>query len=151
MGYPIYCSHCKKETAWASNIVDLINNHTEKNGKIKNCVICDSSKTSISRENDLQEGKKWQRYIKAIISINTSDEYYTPYIFLTAQDKDAEIDGIHFNYYKDTRKIGGKLKHGHGPGGAPVFTRDELFQVLEKLVFFGCLSKQDFENFLKRI
>lgn len=150
MGYSIKCTSCGQNT-WAENIVNLINEHKEKNGKIK-CTACGSSNASIYQESSLQEkGEIWERYIKGVIPIETEFETYTPYIFLTAQTENGEIDGIHFNYYKDTRKDGGKLKHGHGPGGAPVFSKDELFQLLEKLVSYGCLSKQDLAKFIERI
>ena len=133
----------------------MINEHTEKNGKIK-CTACGSLNASIYQKSKLQEeGKTWERYIKGGIPIETEVETYTPYVFLTAQAEDGEIDGIHFNYYKDTRdprkKDGGKLKHGHGPGGAPVFSKNELFQLLEKLVEYEIFNRQDFVNFIEKI
>ena len=150
MGYLIKCLSCKQET-WAQNIVDLIKGHTINNGKIK-CIKCNSSNASIHQRNNLQEkGEVWERYIIGVIPIITDSETYTPYIFLTSQVEGGEVDGIHFNYYKDTRQSGGKLKHGHGPGGAPVLGKDELFQLLKKLIDFGCLSKQNFENFIIKI
>lgn len=150
MGYLIKCNSCKQDT-WASNIVDLVNEHTEKNGKIK-CTTCGSPNASIYQKSKLlEEGETWERYIKGVIPIKTDFETYTPYVFLTAQTEDGEIDGIHLNYYKDTRKDGGKLKHGHGPGGAPVFSKDELFQLLEKLVTYGVFNRQDFVNFIEKI
>ena len=78
-----------------------------------------------------------------MVRITTDFETYCPYVFLTAQEKDGEVDGIHFNYYKDTRPGGGKLKHGHGPGGAPVFSKSELLQLLKKLITYGCFSSED--------
>lgn len=150
MGYLIKCSSCQQDT-WAPNIVDLINDYLEKeSGKIK-CLKCGSLQASIFQESILQEGETWQRHIKGVIPIKTEFETYVPYIFLTAKKEDGEIDGIHFNYFKDTRKTGGRLKHGHGPGGAPVFAKDELFQLLEKLVTYGCFTKQDFHNFVEKL
>jgi len=137
MGYLIKCSSCQQDT-WAPNIVDLINDYLEKE--------------SIFQESILQEeGETWQRYIKAVVPIKTAYETYTPYIFLTAPTEDADIDGIHFNYFKDTRKDGGSLRHGHGPGGSPVFSKDELLQLLEKLVNYGCFSKQDMKDFAEKL
>jgi hypothetical protein len=43
------------------------------------------------------------------------------------------------------------LKHGHGPGGAPVFSKDELFQLLEKLVAYGVFNRQDFVDFIEKV
>ena len=39
--------------------------------------------------------------------------------------------GIRFGYYKKDRS--GKLKHGHGPGGAPVLNKDMLLELLRQL------------------
>lgn len=150
--YPIKCGseNCRKPTkAW--DIVDLIENHTEKNGKIK-CTECGSTNASILQESKLQErGENWKRYIKGVIRIKTDVETYHPYIFLTASEENGEIDGIHFNYYKDTRNEGGRLKHGHGPGGAPVFSKGELFQLLDKLNDYGCISKNDMLGFVNKM
>jgi hypothetical protein len=32
-------------------------------------------------------------------------------------------DDIWFSYYKDLRKVGGRLKLGYGPGGPPVLSK----------------------------
>ena len=150
MGYPIRCSSCGKET-WATNIINLIQEHTETNGKIK-CIVCGSLNASIYQKSSLQEkGEAWERYILGVIPITTEFETYTPYIFLTSQAKDGEVQGIHFNYFKDTRGEGGRLKHGHGPGGAPVLTKNEIFQLLGKLMDYGCMKKEDFEDFIKKL
>ncbi len=150
MVYSINCSNCKKNTK-AANIVDLIVNHTETIGKIK-CTACGSLNASIYKESNLQEkGETWIRYIRSLIPIKTNCDTYTPYVFLTSQTENGEIDGIHFNYYKDTRKYGGKLKHGHGPGGSPVFSKDDFFQLIKKLISYGCFNKQNFLDFIKGI
>lgn len=142
-----YSEKCKKET-WAANIIDLIDNYTV-NGKIK-CGSCGSTNASIFQESKLQEkGEKWGRYIIGVIPIKTDWATYTPYVFLTAPTENGEINGIHFNYFKDTRnQEGGKLKHGHGPGGAPVLSKDEFFQLIEKLIDFGCLSIKELSDFI---
>jgi DNA-directed RNA polymerase subunit RPC12/RpoP len=80
MGYLIKCNSCKQDT-WASNIVDLVNEHTEKNGKIK-CTACGSPNASIYQKSKLQEkDETWERYIKGVIPIKTEFETYTPYVF----------------------------------------------------------------------
>lgn len=149
MGYLIKCSSCHQQT-WAPNIINLIKEHTENSGKIK-CIGCGSSNASVYRESKIQEKEEyWRRYIKGVIPIKTEFETYTPYIFLTAQAEDGEVNGIHFNYFKDTRNEGGgKLKHGHGPGGAPVFSKDELFQLLEKLIDYGFIKEDEISNLSK--
>jgi len=152
MGYKINCINksCQKESK-AINIDDLVKNCKDSFGKLK-CRICGNSGAYIFRESKLQEkNEKWKRYIKGIITIETEDEDYTPYVFLTSQVMGGEIDGIHFGYYKDLRKKGGKLKHGHGPGGSPVFSKDEIFQLLGKLIHLGVVSKQDFIDFIEKV
>lgn len=141
-GYLIKCGSKKcGEQTWAANIVDLINEHTEKNGKIQ-CTACGGLKASVNRESVLQEkGETWSRYIQGVIPIKTGHETYTPYVLLTAQSENGQLDGIHFNYFKDTRnEEGGSLKHGHGPEGAPVFSKQELFQLFDKLMDFSLRS-----------
>jgi len=98
-----------------------------------------------------EKGEIWERWIKGIIRIKTDYETYSPYIFLTADTEDGQVNGIHFNYYKDTRSQGGRLKHGHGPGGASVLNKAELLVLLEKLILFGCISVAEIDGLLKRI
>jgi hypothetical protein len=102
----------------------------------------------VKRESALQEkGKVWRRRIRAVISITTDFPTYTPYVFLTAETETGEPSGVHFNYYKDTRRrAGGRLKHGHGPGGAPVFSRAELLQLLVKLGRARFIKAADLER-----
>lgn len=145
MSYSITCD-CGKVT-WANNIVELIRNHTNEIGHII-CTECSFPRAHIFQESRVQEkGKPWRRYIKGVIPIRTAYEVYTPYIFLSSETKTGEIDHIQFYYYKDTRKDGGRLKHGHGPGGTPAFNKKELFQLLEKLINYGCLTKKEIKDF----
>jgi hypothetical protein len=115
MSYAIDCSNCKVQTV-AYDIVDLIDNHTNVDGKIK-CTNCSQSDAFIYRESILQEKQTWKRWIKGIKVIDTKEEGYTPYIFFLSDKLDGDIDGVQFCYFKDLRKQGGRLKHGSGPGG----------------------------------
>jgi hypothetical protein len=145
MAYPIDCADCKGQT-WAANIVDLIQHHTSPRGSIT-CSLCGHDHAYIKRESTLQEeGEVWQRCIRAAIPITTDYPTYTPYVFLTAESESGEPSGVHFNYYKDTRSAGGRLKHGHGPGGAPLFSHAELLQLLLKLGGAGFISPEDLEG-----
>jgi hypothetical protein len=151
MGYLVECNSCTQK-AWANNIVDLIQDHTDELGRLK-CNICGNDDAFIYRESMLQEkGDFWIRYIKGVIRILTDYETYSPYVFLTTEDKDSDITGIHFNYYKDTRsEPDGKLKHGAGPGGAPVFKKDELIFLIKKLINYGCFSVEDLKKLIDDI
>lgn len=146
MAYDITCRDCKKIT-YAAEIVDLIHNHLDELGRLV-CSYCKSTNTHIYRESKLQEERwDWKRYIKSVVAIDTGVPTYTPYIFLTSDEENGAITGIHFNYYKDTRsQPNGKLKHGHGPGGAPVLSKEELFQLLRYLVRIGIITQADIES-----
>src|SRR5207249_831919 len=99
---------------------------------------------------DLQEGPedKWERWIKGVIRIDAGSATYFPYIFLTADAENGPITGLHFHYYKDTREQpGGRLKHGHGPGGPPVLGTNDLFHILDYLVNQGIVAKEQVRSF----
>jgi hypothetical protein len=149
MPYEIKCNDCGKRTK-ASQIVDLITKHVNESGRFV-CKECSSTDTYIYKSSVLQEnGETWERWIRGIIQIQTDYETYSPYVFLTASGEQEDPDGIHFNYYKDTRsQKGGRLKHGHGPGGAPVLSKDEYLQLTRRLLELGVLTKEDIETLLK--
>ncbi|HWP90817.1 MAG TPA: hypothetical protein VNN20_01270 [Thermodesulfobacteriota bacterium] len=142
--------NCQERT-WANDIVDLIDNHTDTRGRLK-CSKCGISDAYIYRKSNLQEKDKvFERWIKGVIRITTPYQTYSPYVYLISDEENGDITGIHFNYYKDARsKPGGKLKHGHGPGGVPVLSQKELLDLIEKLISFCCLSVQDIKNLLDR-
>lgn len=153
MSYNIMCSSCQKKT-WAANIVDLIDKHTDsafgEDGGMLVCGHC-SALGHIYRSSKLQErGKTYVRYIKGVFRIPSNEERtYFPYLFLNSDTEDGDIGHVHFNYYKDTRKDGGRLKHGHGPGGAPVFGPETLVDMIEKLLQCGLLTANDLERAAK--
>jgi hypothetical protein len=143
MSYDIQCRQCQKHT-WASNIVELVTKNIDTSGRFV-CVHCGCVDTFIYRESQLQEeGEVWERWIKGVILIETGIETYSPYIFLTADSEDGVPTGLHFHYYKDTRKQqNGRLKHGHGPGGPPVLNNRDLFTIINELVRSKILSKEE--------
>lgn len=151
MAYDIECRTCRQHT-WASNIVVLLNNHTSENGRFI-CQNCKSDDTFIFRESKLQEeGEVWQRWIKGVIKIETGILTYSPYIFLTADSKETNPNGLHFHYFKDTRSQGkGKLKHGHGPGGPPVLDIKDMFTIIKQLVSLNLIAKEDVNKFLESL
>jgi hypothetical protein len=146
MAYDIKCRTCGAIT-WPGNIVDLFQDCTNDKGRFV-CSECGSVDTFIYRTSDTQEGETWERWIKGVMRIDTGIPTYSPYIFLTSDAEDAPINGLHFNYYKDTRAMpNGKLKHGHGPGGAPVLHVDDLFTILRQLVSDEIVSKERLSQF----
>ena len=148
MGYVMECS-CGHQTG-AANIVDLIRSHTDPQGWLV-CGQCNRPGAYIQRRSELQEGELWERCIKGAIPVETDYPTYTPYVFLTAASPTDEPTGVHFNYYKDTRSDGGRLKHGHGPGGAPVLSLDELLQLLRKLGRARFLTPEHLEQVASEI
>jgi hypothetical protein len=147
MGYNIQCRSCKRST-WAHNIVQLLKKHTDDRCGRFTCSHCHGVDTYIYRESKLQEQDEvWKRWIKGVICIDAQSETYFPYVFLTSQREDGPIEGLHFHYYKDTREQGGRLKHGHGPGGPPVLRIDDVFVILKRLVSQGVISSESVKEF----
>jgi hypothetical protein len=145
MAYDITCRDCNKITH-TTEIIDLIENHLDELGCLI-CSYCKNTNTYIYRESKLQEGENWKRYIRSAVTIDTVVPSYIPYIFLTSDEENGPITGIHFNYYKDTRgEPNGKLNHGHSPGGVPVLRKEELFQLLHQLVRVGIINHNDIEH-----
>lgn len=152
MPYEVRCRACGAQT-WATNIVDLLNDHTDSRGHLV-CLKCSRTDTFIYRSSELQEGpdEVWERWIKGVIRIDSGIPTYSPYIFLTADSEDGPITGLHFHYYKDTRsQPDGRLKHGHGPGGPPVLRVHDLFTILKHLVAEGIVAKETIKQFAEQL
>ena len=156
MSYTISCYNksCGKST-WASNIIDLIENHTDnifgKDGGMIQCTECGKTKAYILTNYKLQEGGHWTHYRRGVIRIPSWEDFYNPYAILTSEKLDGKIDGVMPNYYKDLRPKGGKLKHGSGPGGPPAFGRNEMMDLIEKITNSGFLSVKDLERLVKKL
>ena len=144
MGYPVVCNNCgHTHTAW--NIVDLIKNHVDKDGKLV-CRSCGGD-GHIHRKSQTQDGKTWSRYIHGVVPFKTQyGRKYVPYVFLLSYSPKGKPTDVHLNYYKDFRPDGGNLKHGHGPGGAPVFGRNELRELMRLAIKHGIVSMSDFRT-----
>jgi hypothetical protein len=150
VSYWVQCAACK-DARRVANIVDLIQQNTDPQGNLV-CPKCRAATGYFEAKSALQEtGAVWERCIKAVIPLETDFETSTPYVFLTAPSPTGEPHGVHFNYYKDTRASGGRLKHGHGPGGAPVLNCDELMQLLEKLGDIGFIKPEQLIAVAERI
>lgn len=147
MAYTISCRKCGKDTK-AGNIVWLFSeHHSDPSGNIK-CKNCESTEAHIFRNSQLQEeGSCWKRYIEMAIKLSSNEkETYQPYAFLTTGEPGGEIGGIHFGYYKDLRGSGGRLKHGHGPGGAPVIGKDSFLRLARELGRIGVIKPEELEE-----
>lgn len=139
MGYTIRCDFCK-QVSWASNIVDLIDNHLDTEHILK-CSNCGKSGAYIHMESSTQSNEgTWERWIKGVIRIDYKDENgeestYHPYVLLHSHEgPQGQIDSVQISYYKDHRPLGGRLKHGHGPGGTPVLDLIDIKNILQKLI-----------------
>ncbi len=149
MAYMIECRSCGARTV-AGNITWLLHEkqyHTDKQGNVK-CKTCGSTEAHIYRKSQLQEeGEHWERWMEAIIRLTDAPEAtYQPYAFLTTGEPGGPVRGIHFGYYKDLSKQGGKLKHGHGPGGAPVLNKAMLLRLLRRLGAYGVVTAGELEG-----
>lgn len=142
MGWSIQCNNqdCKEYT-WASNIVDLIDNHTNSQGWF----VCGSCGASgfIEKKFDLQEpGNTWEPYLRGAIRLGDPDDTYQPFVFMVSYEPDGKVNDIWFSYYKDLRETGGRLKLGYGPGGPPVLGTDQLLSLLKTLMELGLIDKK---------
>ena len=147
MGYKIDCSECKL-ASWADNIVDLINNHLDERYMLK-CTNCGAPGAYIYMSSETQSNEgSWERWVKGIIRIDYKDDEgteltYHPYVYLHSHSgPQGKIDAVQISYYKDHRKTGGVLKHGHGPGGTPVLDLQDVTNILQKLIQTGVMSAQ---------
>lgn len=142
MGWSIRCNNaeCTQES-WASNIVDLIENHCDQNGWFQ-CHAC-NSQGYIEKSFNLQEpGEIWQPYLRGIIPLGMQGATYQPFVFLVSYAPDEVPNDVWFSYYKDTRPMGGRLKLGHGPGGPPVLGTQQILQLVQTLGERGCLEME---------
>ncbi len=133
MSYDIKCcdSNCGKNT-WAENIVSLINDHTHESGYFR-CAAC-GGRGYIDKSFTLQEeGEIWEPYLLGVIPLGKSGDTYQPYIFLCGYSAEDKPTDAWFCYYKDMRPTGGKLKHGHGPGGPPVLALTKVAWLVDEL------------------
>jgi hypothetical protein len=150
MGYKVHCSSCGSING-AGNILKLMNRHIDELGRLR-CIKCRSTDAYIPMVSELQEpGRVWRRFVKGVVRIPTSSPTYSPFVFLCADVAGGQVRAFHFNYYKDTRPLGGRLKQGHGPGGAPVLRRKELFHLLEQLGNLGAITPGNLRKVAKRI
>jgi hypothetical protein len=139
MAYPIDCPTCGAKSR-AKDIVDLIKRHCSERHMIR-CLKCGSDEAGIPRTSALQErGQVWQRFVRGIVPVRTASETYSPYVSLLSREATGEIDMVQISYYKDVRRRGGKLKHGHGPGGTPVLSKKQLLGLVADLREVGVLS-----------
>jgi hypothetical protein len=142
MGWPIQCNNqnCKSVT-WATNIVDLIDNHTDKNGWF----ICGQCGTGgfIEKSFDLQEpGHAWEPYLRGVIRLGDPNDTYQPFVFLVSYEPNGRANDIWFSYYKDLREAGGRLKLGYGPGGPPVLETEQILSLLKRLADLGLIKME---------
>lgn len=148
MGWSIQCnnSSCESQT-WATNIVDLIDNHTDENGWF----VCSQCGTGgfIEKLFNLQEpGHTWEPYLRGVIRLGDPDDTYQPFVFMVSYEPNGKANDIWFSYYKDLRETGGRLKLGYGPGGPPVLGTEQLLSLLKRLHNLGLIEK---ENILKAL
>lgn len=141
MGWLIQCNNlaCNKET-WACNIVDLIDNCTDKNGWFI-CSHCNNC-GFIKKKFDLQEpGETWEPFLLGVLRLGVINDTYQPFVFMVSYDSNGPAEDIWFSYYKDLRSTGGRLKLGYGPGGPPVLGTEQILLLLKNLIGLGLIEK----------
>lgn len=134
MGWTIKChdDKCNQET-WATNIVDLIQNHRDESGWFL-CSSCNGH-GYIKKSFSLQEhGQTWNPFLRGIITLGVPGDTYQPFVFIVSNTPEEDPDDFWFSYYKDTRKQeGGRLKLGYGPGGPPVLSTEQIIQLMKTM------------------
>lgn len=146
MGWSIQCNNevCN-EITWASEIVDLIQNHTDENGWFL-CNKCGENGYIEKKFKLQEEGHTWEPILKGVIPLGIEEDTYQPFVFLVSYSPDAQPSSIWFSYYKDLRDRGGRLKLGYGPGGPPVLDSETLVDLLDKMLELGCIKREDVLN-----
>ena len=142
--WPIKCtnSECGKVTTPA-NIADLMKGKEYRNDQgWFLCGACGSF-GYIWKQFRLQEGDEWEPCLRGIIQPSVYGDKeggYQPFAFLVSYSPDAPPEDVWFAYYKDLRKQGGRLKMGYGPGGPPVFSAEDVLDLVAQMVTLGCLD-----------
>ena len=144
MGWLIQCPKCK-QSSWAINIVDLIDNHTNAEGWFV-CNHC-ADLSYIEKTFNLQEpGHTWKPYLRGVLRLGDPEDTYQPFVFIVSYEPKEKANDIWFSYYKDLRQTGGRLKLGHGPGGPPVLEKEQLLLLLRRLVELGVIEKEEIKD-----
>jgi hypothetical protein len=147
MAWQIRCcnANCGKET-WASNIVELIRSHRDKNGWF----LCQCGENGYIEKNfELQEeGETWEPFLRGVILLGKCGDTYQPFVFLVSYKRSGPAHDVWFSYYKDLRPSG-RLKLGYGPGGPPVLGKADVLRLVSELKTIGCLSAREISNALK--
>lgn len=139
MGWVIECCKCNKKTG-AANIDDLIKNHCDEDGWFL-CRHC-GGEGYIAKRYKLQDGKTWEPYLQGIIPLGEEGDTYQPFVFLVSYTPEDNPCHVWFAYYKDTRREGGRLKMGYGPGGPPVLAiNGGVISLMEKLSDLGLFGE----------
>ena len=145
MGYWIKCSQKCSSATVAAEIVDLLDNYTDYEGRI----LCRCGNHGyIEKEYKLQtppghEPEYWEPVVKGAIRLNVDEPGYALYMLLVAEKPNLAISSVLIAYYKDQREEGGRLKHGHGPGAPPVLDKDLILSLISQLVRTGFISTTD--------
>jgi len=146
MAWEIRCNNPQCSPTWASNIVDLLNNHRNNEGWF----ICEKCTREgyIPKEFKVQEGgDPWTPNLRGAIRLEDDlEEPYQPFVFIVSEEPNGLANNAWFSYYKDLRSEGGRLKLGYSPGGPPVLNSDQIITLVKKMVELGCISKTQLEE-----
>ena len=142
MKWPIECGDCGQITL-VPDIVELISHHLDGQGRIL-CGHCRNpgyiQKTFEIQKNDTPHLKPYIRVIIPGPAKRDRTGTYRSLTFLASSAPDQEPQELWLSSIEDTRSDGGRLKMGHGPGGPPVFTTEEVIDLVAQMVRCGCLD-----------
>ncbi len=149
MPQTIHCQSCKADSV-TRNVADLIDRHTNEKGRFC-CARCGGTDTflRVPRRRGAERGS--ESWIKGIVPIDTKtrDAAYAPFVFLTADAPDGDVDGIAFKYYRTAPSNGDQAKRQSRPDGGPVMAQSQLLSLVGRLAKIGVVSSDAWRDFIR--
>ena len=130
----IHCNNPQCGAVTDPGTIDKLAGHCNDLGFFL-CSTC-GDRGHIKKSYKTQEGGRWKPCLFGMVGhVANPGETYFPFAFLTSDDNPkGPVDSVWFYYYKDTRRLGGRLKTGHGPGGPPVFYLEHFSELTKALI-----------------
>jgi hypothetical protein len=148
MALTIHCERCNADSV-ARGVSDLIDRHTNEQGRFC-CGRCGGTDTFIEVARQSAARRAGDIWFRGIVPIDTRarDSTYAPFVFLTADAPDGDINGIAFKYYRPTPLNGKKGKRGNGGGGGPVMSQAQILSLVGRLAKIGVVSRTEWREFV---
>ncbi len=149
MAYEVKCTKegCG-DKHWPGNVIELLEMR-DPNGFFE-CT-CGKEHGYVEKNFELQEkGEVWEPFLRGAVLLGAQDDSYQPFVYLVSYSPTGPINDLWFAYYKDTRRSGGRLKLGYGPGGPPVLGNEQVLSLLKELLEIGAVRRDQLEALLSK-